>query len=166
MRSGAPRRHARVALGVMAFCAAVMIPARLGEAGAVLHGRAALDGGEPGRPGWVVRVDERLALRMPGLDDGDRRSLARTLVVEAELARIDPLLVLALIEVESSYEVDARSDRGAHGLMQLREPTLRREVERAGSSGTTTRTIPRSTSAPASATFAGCSTRSAARRSR
>ena len=132
MRSGAPRRLARVALGVLAFCAAVLIPARLGEAGAVLHGGAALDGGEPGRPGWVVRVDERLALRMPGLDDGDRRSLARTLVVEAELARIDPLLVLALIEVESSYEVGARSDRGAHGLMQLREPTLRREVERAG----------------------------------
>jgi soluble lytic murein transglycosylase-like protein len=69
---------------------------------------------------------------MPAFADRERRVLARTLVLEAELARIDPLLVLAMIEVESSYDPDAVSNRGALGLMQLREPTLRREVERAG----------------------------------
>ena len=90
---------------------------------------------EPGPPGWVQRVVERLELRMPALGEGDRRTLARTLVVEAEAARIDPLLVLALIEIESSYDPEARSGRGASGLMQLREPTLRREVERAGLDG-------------------------------
>jgi soluble lytic murein transglycosylase-like protein len=82
--------------------------------------------------GWVERVDARLELRMPSLGEGDRRRLARTLVDESRSAGIDPLLVLAVIEVESSYDLDALSDRGARGLMQLREPTLRREVERAG----------------------------------
>jgi soluble lytic murein transglycosylase-like protein len=77
-------------------------------------------------------VDARLGLRIPRLDAEDRRRLARTLVDESEKARIDPLLVLALIEVESSYDPDALSNRGARGLMQLREPTLRREVARAG----------------------------------
>jgi hypothetical protein len=87
---------------------------------------------EPGPPGWVERVDARLAERLPLLATGDRRRLARAVVSEAEAARIDPVLVLALIEVESSWQLDARSDRGAQGLMQLREPTFRREVERAG----------------------------------
>jgi soluble lytic murein transglycosylase-like protein len=45
---------------------------------------------------------------------------------------VDPLLVLALIQVESSYRPHVVSEAGAVGLMQLREPTLRRELERAG----------------------------------
>jgi soluble lytic murein transglycosylase-like protein len=77
-------------------------------------------------------VDERLEARMPQVETPERRELARALVVEAELSRVDPLLVLGIIEVESAFDPDARSDRGALGLMQLREPTLRREVERAG----------------------------------
>ncbi len=87
---------------------------------------------EPGPPGFVDRVDRELVARIPQLDAFERRLLARTIVEEAEGARIDPLLVLALIEVESSFDLDALSDRGAMGLMQLREPTLRRELERAG----------------------------------
>jgi soluble lytic murein transglycosylase-like protein len=124
-----------MALGVLT-AAAVLFPAPLG---AGLRPPSASDpvawgepSCEPGPPGWVQRVVERLELRMPALGEGDRRTLARTLVVEAEAARIDPLLVLALIEIESSYDPEARSVRGASGLMQLREPTLRREVERAG----------------------------------
>ena len=87
---------------------------------------------EPGPPGFVARVDAELVARIPQLDAFERRLLARTIVMEAETARIDPLLVLALIEVESSFDPEALSDRGAMGLMQLREPTLRRELERAG----------------------------------
>jgi soluble lytic murein transglycosylase-like protein len=80
----------------------------------------------------VDRVDAALEDRVDGLDDDARRLLARTVVAEAEAARIDPLLVLALIEVESAWDPAALSDRGALGLMQLREPTLRRELERNG----------------------------------
>ena len=129
-------RLAGTALGALALGAVALAPVRLGaglpppsdaDAGAWVSPRP-----EPGPPGWVERVDERLEGRMPALGDPERRVLARTLVLEAELARIDPLLILAVIEVESSYDPDAVSHRGALGLMQLREPTLRREVERAG----------------------------------
>jgi soluble lytic murein transglycosylase-like protein len=87
---------------------------------------------EPGPPGSVDRVGAHFSERMPLLPAGERRRLARAVVVEAEAARVDPALVLAVIEVESSWQLHARSGRGAQGLMQLREPTLRREVERAG----------------------------------
>jgi soluble lytic murein transglycosylase-like protein len=80
----------------------------------------------------VADLERDLAARVPGLDASTRRSLARTLVAEAQAARIDPLLVLALIEVESSFDPDAVSHRGAQGLMQLREATMRQERERAG----------------------------------
>jgi len=85
---------------------------------------------EPGPAGLVARLDDRLAARMPQLEDAARRLLARTIVSEAEATRIDPLLVLALIQVESSFDPAALSSRGARGLMQLREATMRRELER------------------------------------
>ncbi len=87
---------------------------------------------EPGPAGLVEHVDDELLSRIPQLDSFERRLLARTIVVEAAGAQIDPLLILALIEVESSFDPAALSERGAMGLMQLREPTLRRELERAG----------------------------------
>ncbi len=90
---------------------------------------------EPGRPGLVDRVDTELVARIPQLDGFERRLLARTIVLESEAAQIDPLLVLALIEVESSYDLDATSGRGAKGLMQLRDATLQRELELHGLSG-------------------------------
>lgn len=127
MRGGAAARLAGTTLGVFALGAVVLVPAPLGPGLRQPEARAA-----SGPPGWVERVGLRLEERMPDVDEIDRQRLARTLVLEAELARIDPLLVLAVIEVESSYDLAARSSRGALGLMQLREPTLRREVERAG----------------------------------
>jgi hypothetical protein len=87
---------------------------------------------DPAASPFVGRVDAELASRMPALEERDRLKVARTIVLEAAAARIDPLLVLALIHVESSYDPRALSGAGARGLMQLREPTLRRELERAG----------------------------------
>jgi soluble lytic murein transglycosylase-like protein len=82
--------------------------------------------------GVIERVAGEIEVRIPQLDPFGRRILARTIVDEAGAARIDPLLVLALIEVESSFDPAALSVRGARGLMQLREPTMRRELERHG----------------------------------
>ncbi len=56
---------------------------------------------------------------------------AATIAAEAQLSRLDPLLVMAVIAVESSFDPEAVSHRGARGLMQLKPSTLRREVERA-----------------------------------
>jgi soluble lytic murein transglycosylase-like protein len=135
MRWPAPRGLAGAALAAAAFGAVLASPSPLGEgprpvpAGAVACGGPAC---EPGPAGLVDRVEDQLFLRMPDLADLPRRLLARTIVAEAEGARIDPLLVLALIQVESGYDRAALSGRGARGLMQLREPTMRRELERHG----------------------------------
>ncbi len=80
-------------------------------------------------------IDERLAHRLPDLTVDERGRLAGAIVREAEEARLDPLLVLAVIEVESRFDTDALSQAGAVGLMQLREPTLRRELRRSGLAG-------------------------------
>ena len=44
---------------------------------------------------------------------------------KAEKYEVDPVLVAAIVEVESAFEIDARSPRGAVGLMQLRPATGR-----------------------------------------
>jgi hypothetical protein len=127
---------ATIAVGV--FAGALVLPSRLGEGprSIVTSEHVTLPCAsaacEPGPAGLVDRVDRELFVRIPGLDAFERRLLARTIVGEADAARIDPLLVLAVIEVESSFDPEALSERGAVGLMQLRAPTLRRELQRAG----------------------------------
>ncbi|HUL61102.1 MAG TPA: lytic transglycosylase domain-containing protein [Anaeromyxobacteraceae bacterium] len=84
------------------------------------------------REAWVERVDGQLAARLPGADDAERFHLAETIVAEAQAARIDPLLVLAIVEVESAFDTRALSGAGARGLMQLMPSTMRSEEQRSG----------------------------------
>ncbi len=117
------------AIAAGAFAAAMAFPASLGEPPRrAVHSTAP----EPGPEGLVDRLDAQLEARLVPLDEDARRILTRTIVAEAVSARIDPLLVLALIEVESAWDPEALSGRGAKGLMQLREPTMRRELARNG----------------------------------
>jgi hypothetical protein len=138
MRKPGIRGLAGATIAVGVFAAALAVPSGLGEGPRAIaaseHVAQACSASacEPGPAGLVDRVDGEILARIPQLDPFERRLLARTIVGEAEGARIDPLLVLALIEVESSFDLEALSGRGAMGLMQLREPTLRRELERAG----------------------------------
>jgi Transglycosylase SLT domain len=135
MLASAPRALGGAAAAV-AFCAVATFPSVLGEGprplGNAEEAACVADACEPGPVGLVERVDRQLELRISQLEAMERRVLARTIVVEAEAARIDPLLVLALIEVESAFDLGAESVRGARGLMQLRERTMRRELERHG----------------------------------
>jgi len=78
----------------------------------------------------VERLGDVLEERMPDLDEEERVRLATAIAEEAEEARLDPLLVLAVIGVESGFDPEALSQRGAQGLMQLRPATMQREVER------------------------------------
>ena len=132
------RKVAGMVLAAGAFAGAWLAPRSVHE-GAI--GFAPAESGSPSGPvaggealpaGFLSRLERDLGERMPELDAATRRTLARTVVAEAAGARIDPLLVLALIDVESSFDPAARSHRGARGLMQLREATMKRERERAG----------------------------------
>jgi soluble lytic murein transglycosylase-like protein len=61
-----------------------------------------------------------------------RRRVARAVVEESRAAGLDPLLVAAIIDVESGFDARARSWAGARGLMQLRPQTMAREAARHG----------------------------------
>jgi soluble lytic murein transglycosylase-like protein len=120
-----------------ALVAAVLaIPARLADGPRPLRPAepelgACLAAGCPEavREARVARFEDHLFERMPAAGQELQERLARTIVGEAEAASVDPLLVLAMIEVESGFDPRATSSAGAQGLMQLLPGTLRRELE-------------------------------------
>lgn len=54
-----------------------------------------------------------------GLTEAEIAQLARTIVLEARRAELDPALVLAVVYVESRFNAFAVSNRDAMGLMQI-----------------------------------------------
>jgi soluble lytic murein transglycosylase-like protein len=78
----------------------------------------------PAMPRPVDPLAAHVLERMPSLAVDEALLLASTVRQEAAAARLDPVLVLAVIGVESSWEPGAVSERGARGLMQLRRTAL------------------------------------------
>jgi soluble lytic murein transglycosylase-like protein len=66
---------------------------------------------------WLTEMDARLARRIP--DRKQRQELLRTVHYEATRARLDPQLVLGVMEVESGFRKYAVSRAGARGYMQV-----------------------------------------------
>ena len=66
---------------------------------------------------WLAEMDARLERRIP--DRKQRLELLRTVHYEATRARLDPQLVLGVIEVESGFRKYAVSRAGARGYMQV-----------------------------------------------
>ena len=66
---------------------------------------------------WLAEMDRRLEVRIP--DRRARLELLRTVQYEATRARLDPQLVLGVIEVESAFRKYAVSRAGARGYMQV-----------------------------------------------
>jgi soluble lytic murein transglycosylase-like protein len=66
---------------------------------------------------WLSDMDARLERRLP--DRKQRLELLRTVHYEALRARLDPQLVLGIIEVESGFRKYAVSAAGARGYMQV-----------------------------------------------
>jgi hypothetical protein len=83
-----------------------------------------------GTTAWesAPRVYDELDRRAPGLAREERARVARAILEEAARAELTPLLVLAVIQVESRFDPRAVSPVGAVGLMQLMVPTLREEL--------------------------------------
>jgi soluble lytic murein transglycosylase-like protein len=78
-----------------------------------------------------AQVEAHLKSQLWGTAD-QRARVARAILEESRAAGLDPLLVMAVIQVESETHADAVSSRGARGLMQLRPPTLRFIADREG----------------------------------
>jgi soluble lytic murein transglycosylase-like protein len=66
---------------------------------------------------WLNDMEKRLERRIP--DRKQRLELLRTVHYEALRARLDPQLVLGVIEVESAFRKYAVSAAGARGYMQV-----------------------------------------------
>jgi len=66
---------------------------------------------------WLMTMEKRLEKRIP--DRKARLELLRTVQYEATRARLDPQLVLGIIEVESGFRKYAVSTAGARGYMQV-----------------------------------------------
>jgi soluble lytic murein transglycosylase len=83
---------------------------------------------EPSRfeaaPPDAALIDAVLTKRAPELGLTLRRQIVHAIAEEAGRAGYDPLLILALIDVESDFTEEAISDKGARGLMQIKPSTL------------------------------------------
>jgi soluble lytic murein transglycosylase len=64
-----------------------------------------------------------------GLSETSLRKLAAGIVEESRKHSFDPMLVLAVIKVESRFDHEAVSHRGAQGLMQIRPPAVAAVVD-------------------------------------
>jgi len=130
---GSAKMLAGVAVAAWAASAGLALPRPAGEPSAQAPVETwisgACGGAEPcERWQGVQHLD--LLLARTELPAGERLRLAATIVDESAGARLDPHLVLAMIEVESGFDVEAVSHRGAMGLMQLKPSTLIQEAVR------------------------------------
>jgi soluble lytic murein transglycosylase-like protein len=128
----------RLAISAALSVALLAAPARTGDRENAF--RIFVDEAEAGLAGYpdasldlrVSQLERQLQRRMSGFDPALHEDLARVILGESERARIDPALVLAVIEVESGFDPLAVSQAGALGLMQLQPATLQREAGELG----------------------------------
>ena len=71
------------------------------------------------RESHLFKVRSALELREVQMNQDSAARLARSITRESEKHSLDPLLVLAVIEVESRFDHKAVSPQGAQGLMQI-----------------------------------------------
>jgi soluble lytic murein transglycosylase-like protein len=77
------------------------------------------------RESSVQKLELELRGRVQKLTVEEIRKLSETINDEAAAIGLDPFLVVAIIEVESQYDVEAISSTGARGLMQILPSTFR-----------------------------------------
>ncbi len=89
-------------------------------------------GASPSRPAvaalpadWPQRLLPATRELLPGVAQAQAAAVFPIAKRHAGRFQLDPLLVLAVIQVESRFDPAAVSDQGAVGLMQLQAPTAR-----------------------------------------
>ena len=80
---------------------------------------------------WLTDMSKRLEKRVP--NHAYRVNLLRDIHAEAARAKLEPELVLSVIQVESNFNPFAISSAGARGLMQVM-PFWMKEIGRPGDS--------------------------------
>ena len=70
-------------------------------------------------------VNREIRSRMNDKSSEIHRNVTATIIEECKIYGVDPLFVIAVIEVESKFEIRAISRSGAHGLMQIMPVTFR-----------------------------------------
>jgi soluble lytic murein transglycosylase-like protein len=78
----------------------------------------------------VARVLSEIGPRLTKSEPDEHRRVAETIIHECDKTGFDPLFVLAVIESESNYDIEAVSSSGARGLMQIL-PSTWRDVSKA-----------------------------------
>lgn len=73
----------------------------------------------------VKIVHDELAPRMTKATDKEVFAVSNTIVDECTRLNIDPLFILAIIENESGFDIEAVSPTGARGLMQIIPSTFK-----------------------------------------
>ena len=77
------------------------------------------------RPKELIRLYDIVKSRRPDMADADAWRMSEVIVAESSRHHFDPLLVLALIQIESDFQDAAVSPMGARGLMQIMPDTGR-----------------------------------------
>jgi soluble lytic murein transglycosylase-like protein len=114
--------------GVVALCASVA----LGRLTALQTPKTAPNASAEALSPDAVLIDTILSKRAPELGMTLRRQLGVAIAQESLRAAYDPLLILAIINVESEFDEDAESNKGARGLMQIKPSTLHFLAEKEG----------------------------------
>jgi len=74
---------------------------------------------DPPPPKQLVKMNGIVKANRPDMGDGEVWELADVIRQESKNQGLDPILVLALIQVESGFRSNAVSPMGARGIMQL-----------------------------------------------
>lgn len=82
---------------------------------------------------WLLEQSLRLARAAPHIPEDERLTILRLVHNEASKFSLDPMLILALIDVESDFDQYAISSAGARGLMQVM-PFWKDEIGKPGDS--------------------------------
>ena len=78
----------------------------------------------------LANIRTAIELQQTGMSNASRDRLAESIATTSGKYFLDPLLVLAIIQVESRFDHKAVSSAGAHGLMQIQPSVVAALVER------------------------------------
>jgi Transglycosylase SLT domain len=87
---------------------------------------------EKPRPRELVRIFSIIRAHRPQTSEEETWQVSEVILDECAKRKIDPLLVLALIQVESGFHTTAVSPAGARGIMQIMPDTARALTHRVG----------------------------------